>query len=146
MLLRVIQDPESRNIENLNATENAISAVTKICKYNSGSINVTEILPLWLSWLPVWEDDEEADHVYNYLCDLVELNHPLILGENNQNLPRILGIMADAFRHDAITKTSEVGVRVLNIIRQVQSNEQIFQACLAQLTTEHQATLSLALS
>ena len=72
ILLKVIQDPESRNIENLAPTENCISAVAKICKYNGGNLKVDEILPHWLSWLPVWDDEDEAVHVYNYLCDLVE--------------------------------------------------------------------------
>ena len=72
-LLKVIQDPESRQVENTNPTENAISAVTKICKYNGSLVNVNEILASWLSWLPVWEDDDEAIHIYNYLCDLIEM-------------------------------------------------------------------------
>ena len=72
LLIKVIQDPEARAIENLNPTENAISAVTKICKYSPSAINLAEVLPHWLSWLPVWEDEDEAIHIYNYLCDLVE--------------------------------------------------------------------------
>lgn len=55
----------------INATENAISAVTKICKYVEG-VPLDSILPMWLSWLPVVEDKEEAPHVYSYLCDLIE--------------------------------------------------------------------------
>lgn len=46
-LIEVISDPESRSTENVNPTENAISAVTKILKYNNKAINVDEILPLW---------------------------------------------------------------------------------------------------
>lgn len=80
-LCEVINDPESRDARNINPTENAISAVTKIMKYNSSAINVEEILPIWFSWLPVVEDDDEAVHVYGYLCDLIEQNNPIILGE-----------------------------------------------------------------
>ena len=72
LLQQVIQHPESRAPENSPPTENAISAVTKICKFNHGNINVAEVLPLWLSWLPTWEDVDEAEHIYNYLCDLIE--------------------------------------------------------------------------
>ena len=72
VLIKIIQDPESRSIENLSATENAISAVTKICKYNHGNVNVAEVLPHWLSWLPTWEDEDEAEHIYNYLSELIE--------------------------------------------------------------------------
>lgn len=71
-LLKVIQDPQSRQVENLAPTENAISAVTKICKYLPSAISVDEVLPHWLSWLPVWDDEDEALHIYSYLCDLVE--------------------------------------------------------------------------
>ena len=71
-LLQVIQDSESRSVENVNPTENAISAVTKICKYHGDKVNLTELLPLWLSWLPVTEDEDEACHIYDYLCDLME--------------------------------------------------------------------------
>ena len=72
-LIKCIQDPESRSVENIAATENAISAVTKICKYRREAVNVDEILPHWLTWLPVWEDEDEAVHIYGYLCDLVEM-------------------------------------------------------------------------
>ena len=47
-LIDVIQAPKSREPENVNPTENAISAITKILKYNSSIIpNVDEIILLW---------------------------------------------------------------------------------------------------
>lgn len=46
-LMEVIMSPESRTIENVFPTENAISAITKILKYNNKAINVDEILPHW---------------------------------------------------------------------------------------------------
>jgi len=72
-LIKMIHDPESRAAENINPVENAISAVTKICKYNASQINVNEVIAVWFSWLPVWEDEDEAIHIYNYLCDLIEM-------------------------------------------------------------------------
>ena len=41
-------------------------------QHNHGNINIDELLPVWLTWLPVTEDKEEAVHVYNFLCDLIE--------------------------------------------------------------------------
>ncbi len=72
LLVGVIQSPESRVKENVNATENCISAVAKVMKYRPECVNVNEILPHWLSWLPLNEDKEEAVHTFNYLCDLIE--------------------------------------------------------------------------
>jgi len=70
-LLQMIQAPESRSVENASATENAIAAITKIMKYHPDIVNTAEMLPLWLSWLPVTEDEEEATHIYTYLLDLI---------------------------------------------------------------------------
>lgn len=146
LLMEVINDPESRTVKNLNSTENAISAVTKILKYNNSQIKVSDDMVLmWLNWLPVLEDDDEAPHVYGYLCDLIENNHPVVLGPNNTNLPRLVGIMAEAFSKEVIKSTQPVGIRMTNIVRQIQSNDTMFQTCIAALTPEQQQALSSAL-
>ncbi|KAG1702082.1 Importin-5 [Nymphon striatum] len=133
-LLEVIRAPESRSPENASATENAIAAITKILKYNASKIiNTEEILTHWLSWLPVHEDEDEAPHVYNYLCDLIENNHPVILGENNCNIPRLIAIMAEVFCHEILDSKDEVTQRMIRIVRQVQSNNDVFSACLSQM-------------
>jgi len=73
LLMTAIAAPNAReDSPAINATENAISAVTKICKYLETGVPYETVLPRWLSWLPVVEDKEEAPHVYNYLCDLIE--------------------------------------------------------------------------
>jgi len=72
LLIRVIESAEARAPENISPTENAISAVTKILKYGSIAA-VSDVLPRWLAWLPVWEDEDEAVHIYGYFCDLVEV-------------------------------------------------------------------------
>lgn len=72
LLVGVIQAADSRAKENVNATENCISAVGKVMKYRPECVNVSEVLPHWLSWLPLNEDKEEAVHTFNYLCDLIE--------------------------------------------------------------------------
>lgn len=71
-LKAMIEAANSRSGENVNATENAISAVTKILQYNSSQINVNEVLPVWFQWLPVYEDEEELPHVYGFLMLLLE--------------------------------------------------------------------------
>lgn len=48
ILIETILAPESREPENATATENAISAVAKILKYNSSAVaNVDEIVNVW---------------------------------------------------------------------------------------------------
>lgn len=41
-------------------------------KFKPDCVNVEEVLPHWLSWLPLHEDKEEAVQTFSYLCDLIE--------------------------------------------------------------------------
>ena len=48
LMLEIIMAPESREAENVNPTENAISAIAKILKFNSSAVpNPDEVLTLW---------------------------------------------------------------------------------------------------
>uniref|UniRef100_A0A670KJC7 Importin 5 n=1 Tax=Podarcis muralis TaxID=64176 RepID=A0A670KJC7_PODMU len=118
----VIQSADAKTKENINATENCISAVGKIMKFKPDCINVEEVLPHWLSWLPLHEDKEEAVHTFNYLCDLIESNHPIVLGPNNSNLPKIFSIIADGEMNEAMKRGDPCTKRLANVVRQVQVN------------------------
>jgi hypothetical protein len=71
---------------------------------------------MFLSWLPVYEDLDEAPHVYGYLADLMEGNHPVVMAD----VAAVVVKIAEAFNRDALEPDNEVYVRLLNIIRQVQ--------------------------
>ncbi|KAF6021838.1 hypothetical protein EB796_019853 [Bugula neritina] len=105
LLVNIVQDTEARNVENVFAAENAISAITKICKYTQGVVDPNEVIPLWLSWLPVSEDTDEAEHVYGYFCDLFESHHAGLFGENGCNLPHLVTVIAQAFCLELSLKT-----------------------------------------
>lgn len=72
LLVSVIQAPDSRSKENINATENCVSAVGKVMRFRPACVDVSKILPHWLGWLPLKEDKEEAVHTFDFLCDLIE--------------------------------------------------------------------------
>ncbi|RWS30151.1 importin-5-like protein [Leptotrombidium deliense] len=116
LLVQVIQMPDSRTDDNVAATENAIAAVTKILQFNNSQVNVNELLPLWFSWLPIWEDEEELPHVFNFLFSLIEVNHPVIMGTNNSNLPRIVAIIGEVLARNAIVITSDVGQKIVTFL------------------------------
>lgn len=96
------------------------------------------------NWLPVVEDEEEAPHVYGYLCDLIQANHPIVLGANNSNLPRIVGIIAEAFYRDVIGPTHDIGRRMVEIVKQIEQNPDVFQACVSLLTQDQKLALEEA--
>ena len=60
--------------------------------------------------------------VYHFMYKLFfsSRNHPVVLGTNHSNLPRILQIFADVFVADALCEDDQLKQRVLRIIVQMQ--------------------------
>ncbi|CAF1354053.1 unnamed protein product [Adineta ricciae] len=146
-LFAMIGTSDSRSVENNTATENAISAVTKIFKYNSSCIdNLDKLHQVWLTWFPIYEDTEESPHVYGYLCDLIESNNPIIIGPENANIPNVIKLFADAFVKSSIEINSVVGQRMVLILRHVQTIPSIFQTCMSALTNDERQALANAMN
>ncbi|XP_040566990.1 importin-5 [Lepeophtheirus salmonis] len=146
LLVKAIQEKRADTDFN-NPTENAISAVTKILKWNATAVNVDEILLHWISWLPVYEDLEESPYIYAYLADLVESNDPRILGANNDNLPKIIALIAESFCLCALPTDCEAYIRLVNLVKHVQfSSAQLFEVCLTSLSEPQKRALSEALA
>lgn len=145
-LAQMINAPDSRSPENINATENAIAAITKILSYNCSQVDIREVLPHWLNWLPVWEDEDEAPHVYGFLCTLLEQSNPMLLGPENCNLPRIVMVMSETFVHEAIKLDSDVGKRMITLLRVIQNNAEVFSECIRHLTPCQQEALQKVLT
>ena len=112
-LAAVIQAPESRSRENQSATENAISALGKICRYAPDSVDANAILPLWITFLPVTADREESEVVYTLLCDFFEANHPALV--NNQAIPKFFTILPAALNGDIVD--AKVADRLKNVAK-----------------------------
>lgn len=71
-----------------SSLDNMVSALGAIAHYQGRP----DLYPVWLGMLPLRVDESEGPHVYNMLLDLVEANHPLVLGDNFANLPKLLSI------------------------------------------------------
>ncbi len=75
------------------------------CLAPAGFTDMDTLITRWLTWLPVWEDGEETDHVYGYLCDLVEANNVAVLGgPTNSNLPHIVSAIARVLSEKTLTR------------------------------------------
>ncbi|RHZ80549.1 hypothetical protein Glove_134g184 [Diversispora epigaea] len=119
-LFQVISSEGSRKEENVYATENAISAITKILKFNSSKFDVNSVLPAWFSSLPILYDEEEASLTYTYLLDLLESQHPAILGNNNENIPRIITIFTEVLAAEILSEY--VTSRMVNALKAILGN------------------------
>jgi len=116
-LFRVVSLPESRNEDNAHATENAISAIGKICRNYGDRVDVARVLPLWISCLPVLEDKIESHVVYEHLCFFLE-NSPfqqLLFGSSPDLNTKILSIFAQIIGTDLISDTHNG--RILSLLK-----------------------------
>ncbi|XP_038147097.1 importin-5 [Cyprinodon tularosa] len=141
LLVGVIQAADSRSKENVNATENCISAVGKLMRFRPECVNGSEVLPHWLSWLPLKEDKEEAVHTFDFLCDLIESNNPIVLGPENSNLPKIFLIIADGVANESVKTEDACSKRLANVIRQVQVSAGLWTQCVSALNETQQKAI-----
>ncbi|VDK56539.1 unnamed protein product [Cylicostephanus goldi] len=146
-LAAMVNSPEARlTEESSGATDNGIAAVAKILKYSGANIDITQVVPAFLSWLPTHEDVTEAPHIYGYLADLIESNHPAVLGDNNSNLPRIVYIIVSAFLLEAFPQTDEgnaVAQRLQHILKVLHNNTEMFEAVVQAANLDEKRTETL---
>jgi len=145
MLAQVINDPSAREAANINSTENCIAAVTKVMKYQPTATNLEETIPHWLMWLPVWEDDEEAKHIYGFFCELFKANNPTFMGANNGNLPRIVNIVAETIGRQVIPEDDPLHAELCSIIVTLKTSWEHFDACANMLSETHKLVLQKVL-
>lgn len=59
-------------------------------------------------------------HLKGFLFFSFVSNHPIVLGPNNTNLPKIFSIIAEGEMHEAIKHEDPCAKRLANVVRQVQ--------------------------
>jgi hypothetical protein len=102
-LVELINAPDSRDEDNESATENAISAVGKICRFHPDQVNLEQLLPMWLSWLPLTADCMEAKAMHAQLLTYIEAGDPRIIG----NIPALLSAIGGALAGGAVDNVEE---------------------------------------
>jgi len=119
-LNNVIRHPEARHPDNIMAYDNAVSALGKICQFHRDGIDATQVVPAWLSCLPIKDDKIEAKVVHEQLCSMVERSDAEILGPQNQYLPKILSIFTEVLGNGTEFATDETKNKMVNIVRRFQ--------------------------
>ncbi|GKA65282.1 importin-5-like protein [Tanacetum coccineum] len=116
----VIRHPNALQPENVMAYDNAVSALGKICQFHRDSIDSVQIIPAWLSCLPIKGDVIEAKAVHELLCSMVERSDMELLGPNNQNIPKIVSVFAEILCAGKDLATEQTISRIVNLLRQLQ--------------------------
>ena len=72
-LSHIIQSLNRKKKKQAGIVENAISSLGRIIQFHSSSIDLPPLLRLWLSSLPVFQDEKESNVVYSQLCQFLIL-------------------------------------------------------------------------
>ncbi|KAL8745058.1 MAG: hypothetical protein Q9190_002770 [Brigantiaea leucoxantha] len=79
-LFAACQLPHAREEDHVYATENACASIAKIMRAPTSKVsNAQEIIPHWISTLPVVNDEEAAPYAYMYLAELIERANPAVI-------------------------------------------------------------------
>jgi len=143
-IIATINAPDSRANTNVDATENAISAFVKIIRNPVFGISPNESIPLLMEWLPVTEDDEEAEYIYDYFSDLILADEALVLQEGYYC--KIISIFAAVLNTSLLPSTSHTSKKLVLALKHIETRipAEHLQAIWTALTPEQQERLSAA--
>nr|AAX95644.1 HEAT repeat, putative [Oryza sativa Japonica Group] len=120
-LYNVIKHPNALDLDNAMAYDNAVSALGKICQFHRDGIDASQVVPAWLSCLPIKNDLIEAKIVHEQLCTMLEKSDRELLGHNNQYLPKIVSIFAEILCAGKDLATEQTFSKMVNLLRQLQT-------------------------
>jgi len=153
-LLEIVQQEDARSETNVNASENAISSMSKIIRYQThallenNTVNLPTIMGLWLNLLPVEEDELESKVTYDNLCFFLEdpSFSPHAFGNQFQNLPKILSIFGQICETSLIN--DEIHNRIVAIVKRIIAScpPDVIQQLFTSLSNEHKTKLQRLVS
>ncbi|KAJ8645121.1 hypothetical protein MRB53_006869 [Persea americana] len=115
----MIREPNALHPDNVMAYDNAVSALGKICQFHRDRIDASQVLPAWLSCLPIKADLMEAKVVHDQLCSMVERSDMELLGPDNQYLPKIVHVFAEVLCAGKDLATEQTTNRMIDLLRQL---------------------------
>jgi len=114
-MIQVMEAPEAWFEDNATASDNAVSALGKLCKLSDNI--AAAAFPRWLKVLPLSADKSEAILVHGQLAAFVEASNVHLLGAQHERLPEIIIVFGQILGTDAIDE--ELTTRVVHLLKQV---------------------------
>jgi endoglucanase Acf2 len=90
-----IKEKKSKAKQFTHAKDNAVSALGKIIRYQTTTIDAPTIIPGWLSLLPIKNDVEEAKIQNEILASLLEEAPQALLGDQYQRFEQVVLILGE---------------------------------------------------
>merc|ERR1712154_45422 len=140
LLKNIVDSPNSRNDDNIASTENAISAIGKICKsYPNSLSNSQNIITGWIQMLPLINDVDERQICNDYLLSILKktnLLNDIIQNTNTKMIAKLINIMAVSIVND--DKAKQQYQHLFNHLNN-KCDSSIIQKSIANLTNDLQS-------
>ncbi len=81
----------------MHAKDNAVSALGKIIKFQSATVDASSLIPNWLSLLPLKNDVEEAKLMNELLTDLLQQNPIALLGQSYERFELVVVLLSEIY-------------------------------------------------
>ena len=114
-LIQVIESPGAFEEDNATASDNAVSALGKMCKLSETI--AAAALPRWLKVLPLGADKSEAVVVHKHLLEMVEASNTHLLGASHERLPDIICVFGQILGTDV--SDDDQKRRISHVLKQV---------------------------
>lgn len=112
-LLACLSAPDARYSANLECSEVAVAALGKVLVHRAAAVDAEAALPVWLSFLPLRTDEDEARSAITSLCRLLETEAAAVLGADGARFPAVLGAMAAAYESEATGEEASSRLKAL---------------------------------
>lgn len=112
-LVAILSHPAARYSANVEASEAAAAALGKQMVFRRASADPSQLLPLWLPWLPLRHSATDASDAMASLCKLLELDASALLADANA-FSQVLGAMAGAYEPEA---DGELAARMAGLVK-----------------------------
>lgn len=144
----IIRHPNAQHSDNVMVYDNAVSALGKICQFYRDCVDASQIIPAWLSCLPIKSDLIEAKVVHDQLCSMVERSDGELLGANHQYLPKIVAVFAEVLCAGKDLASEQTAGRMVNLLRQLQQTlpPSVLTSTFSSLQPQQQLALQSILS
>ncbi|CAN4087801.1 unnamed protein product [Withania somnifera] len=113
----VITHSNALEPKNVEAYDNAVSALGKICQFHRENIDSARIIPAWLNCLPIRDDIDEAKAVLGQLCSMVERSDGELFGPNYLHLPKVISVFTEVLCAGDDAVTEETANRMIHLLR-----------------------------
>eukprot|EP00917_Polyrhabdina_sp_WS-2016_P019884 GHVP01042491.1.p1 GENE.GHVP01042491.1~~GHVP01042491.1.p1 ORF type:complete len:1121 (-),score=214.82 GHVP01042491.1:53-3391(-) len=142
-LISVVKDPNSRDKLNTLATDNAIAALGAAIVFKSDVLGdqLDQVVDIWTSCLPLKSDITEARLTHKLVSDLILNENPVVLGENNKWLNRLIGVLMQIYKTDLSSDDIDQSITII-----VENTKTQIESMASTMTEEQQRGLKKVLA